>query len=117
MPPLSKMKRYRGWSEFPAFLADCREAAAADVLVTPPIAAAILGYSKVSIRRLLNRESIQSWAWYEPDEFHATEIFVSVHSLVWFGLKRGRLGDYEDGAPLSAVINRVDYEQIRREIN
>ena len=111
------MKRYRDWPAFPAFLADCRRAATADVLVTPPIAAAILGYSKVSIRRLLNQESIQSWAWYAPDEFHASEIFVSVHSLVLFGLKKGRLGDYDDEAPLRAIVSREAYEQMRRELS
>jgi hypothetical protein len=111
------MKKYRGWPEFPAFLADCREAATTDVLVTPPVAAVILGYSKVSIRRLLGRESIHSWAWHEPDEFHATEIFVSVQSLVLFGLKRGRLGEYDDEEPLRAVISREEYAQMRQEMS
>lgn len=110
------MKKYQGWSSFPLFLDDCRQAALADVLVTPPVAAAILGYSKVSIRRILNREDILSWAWYEADQFHASEVFVSVHSLVLFGLKKGRLGDYEDETPLRAVFDRDAYEQLRQAV-
>lgn len=110
------MQKYRGWPEFPAFLEDCRRAAAVDILVTPPIAAAILGYSKVSIRRLLTHEDIEAWAWYERDAFHATEIYVSVQSFVRFGIKRGRLGDYVDEVPLRAVISRAAYEQMWLEI-
>ena len=74
--------------------------------MTPPVAAAVLGYSKVSIRRILDQEDILSWAWYEADQFHASEVFVSVRSLVLFGLKKGRLGEYEDETPLRAVQDR-----------
>jgi hypothetical protein len=110
------MKKYRGWSSFSMFRSDCAQAAQGDVLVTPPVAAAILGYSKVSIRRILDQEDIQSWAWYEADQFHASEVLVSVRSLVRFGLKKGRLGDYEDEAPLRAVLDRASYEQLRQAV-
>ena len=73
-----------------------------------------MGYSKVSIRRILEQEDIKSWAWYEAGQFHASEVFVSVGSLVRFGLKKGRLGEYEDEAPLRAVLGREDYECLRR---
>jgi len=109
-----KMKKYRDWPSFPAYLSDCRRAAQGDTLVTPPVAAAILGYSKVSIRRILEQEDIQSWAWYEAGQFHPSEVFVAVSSLVRFGLKKGRLGEYEDEAPLRAVFGRDDYERLRR---
>lgn len=99
------------------FLADCRQAAQEDVLVTPPVAAAILGYSKVSIRRILDQEEILSWAWYEADQFHASEVFVSVHSLVLFGLKKGRLGDYKDEPPLRAVLDQDAYEHLRQAVH
>ena len=110
------MKKYRGWAAFPQFMSDCAEAARGDMLVTPPIAAAVLGYSRVSIRRVLDQEDILSWAWYEADQFHASEVFVSVRSLVAFGLKKGRLGEYEDEAPLRAVLGRDDYEQMQRAV-
>lgn len=112
-----KMHKYRGWPQFPQFLSDCRQAALTDVLVSPPVAAAILGYSKVSIRRILDQEEILSWAWYEAGKFHASEIFVSVDSLVSFGLKKGRLGDYDDETPLRAVLDRVAYERLRQAID
>jgi len=110
-----KMKKYRDWPSFPTFLGDCRQAALGDTLVTPPVAAAILGYSKVSIRRMLEQEEIQSWAWYEAGQFHPSEVFVSVRSLVQYGLRKGRLGDYEDEMPLRAVLDRDAYERLRRE--
>lgn len=110
----TRMKKYRGWPAFPQFLNDCAHASQGDVLVTPPVAAGILGYSKVSIRRILNQEEIASWGWYELDNFHASEIFVSVRSLVQYGLKKGRLGDYDDEAPLRAVMGREVYADLRR---
>lgn len=109
-----RMHKYRGWPQFPQFLSDCRQASGTDILVSPPVAAAILGYSKVSIRRILDQEKILSWAWYEADKFHASEILVSVRSLVLFGLKKGRLGDYDDETPLRAVLDRVAYERLRQ---
>jgi len=113
-PAPTRMKKYRDWPFYPRFRNDCAEAAAGDVLVTPPVAAAILGYSKVRIRRILDQEDILSWAWYEADQFHASEVFVSVRSLVRFGLKKGRLGKYEDETPLRAVLDRDAYEQLRQ---
>lgn len=110
----AKMKKYRDWSAYPLFLSDCAKAAAADVLVTPPVAAAILGYSRVRMSRLLDQEEIISWAWFEPGKFHASEIFVSVQSLVTFGLKRRRLGEYDSEIPLQAVLKRSLYESLRR---
>jgi hypothetical protein len=110
-----KMKRYRGWPEYPLFLSDCQKAAATDVLVTPPVAAAILSYSRVRMTRLLDQEDILCWAWFEPNKFHASEIFVSVRSLVLFGLRRKRLGSYETELPLQAVIDQPGYEQMRQE--
>ena len=113
-PP--RMKRYRDWPDYPLFLRDCKNAAASDVLVTSPVAAAILGYSRPRMTRLLDQEEIISWAWYEPNKFHASEIFVSVRSLVVFGLRRKRLGSYDNEIPLQAVIDRALYEQLRQEI-
>ena len=110
-----RMKKYRGWPAFPIFLNDYTQAALSDTLVTPPVAAAILGYSKVSIRRILEHEDILAWAWYEADQFHPSEVFVSVRSLVQYGLRKGRLGDYEDEIPLRAVLDRDAYERLRRE--
>ena len=111
-----KMKKYRGWPAFPTFLSDYTQAALSDTLVTPPVAAAILGYSKVSIRRILEHEDILAWAWYEADQFHPSEVFVSVRSLVQYGLRKGRLGDYEDETPLRAVLDRETYERLRQEV-
>ena len=110
----TRMKKYRGWSEYRRFLSDCAAAAQGDVLVTPYVAAAILGYSKVSIRRVLDQEEIVSWGWYESDKYHASEIMVSVRSLVQFGLKKGRLGDYDGELPLQAVMDRPVYAELRR---
>lgn len=110
------MKKYRGWPAFPTFLNDYTQAARADTLVTPPVAAAILGYNKVSIRRILEHEDILAWAWYEGDQFHASEIFVSVRSLVQYGLRKGRLGEHEDETPLRAVLDRDAYERLRQEV-
>ena len=106
------MKRYRDWTAYPLFLSDCQQAASGDILVTPPVAAAVLGYSRVRMTRLIDREEISSWAWFEPNAFHATEIFVSVRSLIFFGLHRGRLGPYDTEIPLQAVIDRDGYEQM-----
>lgn len=111
-----RIKKYRDWPAFPLYMSDCHSAALADTLVTPPIAAAILGYSKVSIRRILEQEDIQSWAWYEVGQFHPSEVFVSVRSLVRYGLRKGRLGDYEDEMPLRAVLDRDAYERLRQEV-
>jgi len=111
-----RMKRYRDWPDYPRFLSDCQKAAATDVLVTPPVAAAILGYSRVRMVRLLNQEDIASWAWYEPNTFHASEVFVSVRSLITFGLRRGRLGSYEAEIPLQSVMDRDSYERLRQDI-
>jgi len=107
------MKKYRDWPFYPVFLKDCRRAAEKDILVTPAVAAAILGYSKVHIRRMLQQEEILSWAWYESDKFHASEIFVSVHSLVLFGFKKRRLGLYESEKPLQALLDPKTYERLR----
>ncbi len=111
-----RMKRYRDWPAYPRFLSDCRQAAATDTLVSPPVAAAILGYSRVRMTRLLDQEEIVSWAWYEPNTFHASEIYVSVQSLIRFGLRRGRLGSYETEISLQAVMDQEAYEQMRQEI-
>ncbi len=107
------MKKYRDWPAYPTFLKDCQQAAYRDILVSPPVAAAILGYSKVHMRRMLEQEDITSWAWYEAEMFHASEVFVSVHSLVLFGLKKRRLGLYEAEKPLRALLDPKTYQMLR----
>ncbi len=108
------MKKYRGWLQYPVFLSDCQQAAEQDVLVTPPVAAAILSYSKVHIRRLLDQEHITAWAWYEEDKFHASEVFVSSRSLALFGLRKKRLGPYDSEKSVQAVLDPNTYELLRQ---
>ncbi len=114
LPP--RMRRYDDWPTYLLFLRDCRDAAASDVLVPPAVAAALLGYSRVRMAKLIDDQAVDSWAWYAPASFHASEILVSVRSLILFGLRRGRLSAYETEIPLQSIIDRDSYEEIRQEI-
>jgi len=111
------MKKYRGWLLYPEFLRECREAASREVLVTPPVGAAILGYSIVHIRRLLEQDAILAWAWYEEGKFHPAEVFISSRSLVSFGLQKKRLGPYEAEKPIQAILDCQAYEQLSRVVS
>ena len=83
--------------------------------MSPAVAAALLNYSRVRMAKLIGEGLIDSWAWYAPVSFHASEIFVSARSLIAFGLRRGRLGPYETEIPLQSIIDRDSYEQMRWE--
>jgi hypothetical protein len=112
-PQAKQLKKYVGWPSLPAFFNDCCLARQTDSLVSQATAAAILGYAKVTMRRIIDQNGVSAWAWYEGEGFHPSELVVSVQSLISYGLHKGRLGDYEKEKPIQSLLNREAYEQLQ----
>ena len=112
-PQTKQLKKYVGWPSLPEFFKDCLLARQTDTLVSPATAAAILGYAKVTMRRIIDQDGVSAWAWYEGEGFHPSELVISVRSLISYGLSKGRLGDYEKEKPIQVLLNKEAYEQLQ----